>query len=713
MTTNTAASISRNIMIKIKVQSAGYEHGNYAKITLNDQEFGFDSYGRGINVAVVDRTTGQPIFCTTFDTHGDQNAHLAFTNFINSLAPGWIVAIAIQDEASNQLSEVAKKVCESLGSNLISNLQFRNSWAMIGQTGADLGTAQEVLSTDGFVICERAIDAKPNSQKGWEISVTSGNLETENITEIIQDGKPVVIDGGYQRGLNVAIFNQSNGSLIETKSFDLFADADQAEEFAELIEKIPSDVVVAIALKEDAFTHLSERAKNACKSIGSKLIDYLQYRDSYAIIGNKKAAPGTIIENINNSGRVFIKAWISSTPTAKGYWKQQQKLQPSDLHRGDCFGSAVAIDGEKVIVGARLADRGNGHNSGSIYTFQLQHGQWQQTQNLSPGDLQRQDVFGNSVAISSNIAIVGAHFASAEGRPGAGCVYIFQWENGQWQQTHKLQPPDLEAGDHFGCSVGISGEVAIVGAYGAKGENSIEESENSGRAYIFQRENGEWQQKLQLQPTDLQQGDCFGHAVCIDGNIAIVGAYGGDAQQKLDIGSAYIYQLNNGQWQQQEKLQPNDLQAGDSFGISVGISANIAIVGTYFADSENSKYAGSAYIFQLENRQWQQKQKLQPSDLGNRNYFGYSVAISDRVAIVGAYGVNAQGVSYTGSAYIFHFENGQWQQSQKLLPSDLRSRDCFGCSVAFSGNLAIVGAYNADAQASQDVGSVYIFRNDF
>ena len=712
MTTNTVASISRKKIIKIKVQSAGYEHGNSAKITLNDQEFGFENYSRGINLAVVEQITGQKLFCTTFDTYADKNVHLAFTNFINSLPLGCIVAIAVQDEATQQFSEVAKEVCKSLGSNLINHLKFRNSWAMIGQKGADSGTAQELLSKDNFVICERSIDVvdNKNNNNGWELLVKSGNLEQENIAEIIHNGKFVEINNGYQRGLNVAIFNPLNGNLIESKSFDLFSDADQAEKFAELIEKIPSDYVVAIAIKSDGFINLSERAKNACKSIGSKLIDVLQLEHSYAIIGNKKKTPGTIIENINNSGIVSIKAWISSTITVKGNWKQQQKLQPADLNRGDCFGSAVTIDGEKAIVGARLANKGNGHNSGSIYTFQLENGQWQQTQNISPEDIQRQDVFGNSVAISGNTAIVGTHFASTEGRPGAGCVYVFQWKNGQWQQTQKIQPSDLEAGEHFGCSVAISGEIAIVGAYGAKGENGTEESENTGKAYIFQWENDNWEQKQQLKPNDLERGDCFGHSVSIDGSLTIIGAYGADIKQNLDVGSAYIYELKNGQWQQQAKLQPTDLQQGDSFGISVGISENYAIVGTYFADSENSKYAGSAYIFQLENCQWRQKQKLQPPDLGSRNYFGYSVAISGTMAIVGAYGVNAQGVSYTGSAYIFELENGEWQQIKKLLPSDLRSRDCFGCSVAVSGDIAIIGAYNADAQASQDVGSVYIFR---
>ncbi|MDJ0556980.1 MAG: interleukin-like EMT inducer domain-containing protein [Microcoleaceae cyanobacterium MO_207.B10] len=142
MNTNTAANISTNIIIKIKVQSAGYEHGNYAKITLNDQEIGFENYSRGINIGVIDQTTGQPLFCTTFDTHADKNAHLAFTNFIHSLPPGSIVVIAVQDEASFLLSEAAKKVCQSLGSNLINNLKYRNYWAMIGQKGADPKTAQ-------------------------------------------------------------------------------------------------------------------------------------------------------------------------------------------------------------------------------------------------------------------------------------------------------------------------------------------------------------------------------------------------------------------------------------------------------------------------------------------------------------------------------------------------------------------------------------------
>ncbi|MGK7876398.1 MAG: interleukin-like EMT inducer domain-containing protein, partial [Xenococcaceae cyanobacterium] len=303
--------------ITVKVHSAGYSYGNSALITLNDREIGFDNYSRGLNVAVFNESSGQNISCTTFDTYAEGNSD-SFALFVENLPLSRIVAIAVKDEASRNLSERAKRACESLGSSLIHNLQYQGSWAMIGQKGAAPGTAEESLSNDSSATASRSIAVESVSAKSPTISATSAGGNHGNMAQITMNGNIVSIEGGYQRGLNVVIFDESNGNQLISQSFNLLGKASEAEAFAKLIEDLPVGRVVAIAVKDEASINLSERAKRACESIGSRMIHSLKFRCSWAIVGYKGASPGSVIENLNNSGPFYnsgpvsVKFWMSS-----------------------------------------------------------------------------------------------------------------------------------------------------------------------------------------------------------------------------------------------------------------------------------------------------------------------------------------------------------------------------------------------------------------
>ncbi|NER21601.1 MAG: hypothetical protein F6J96_13055 [Symploca sp. SIO1C2] len=385
----------------------------------------------------------------------------------------------------------------------------------------------------------------------------------------------------------------------------------------------------------------------------------------------------------------------------------QTKLQPSQLQRSGYFGHSVAISGGLAIVGAHSTDAPGKPDAGVAYIFKLEGGTWQLQQKLQPPDLHRDDYFGLSVAISGKLAIVGAYWKDASGKPNAGAAYIFKLEGGTWQQQQKLQPPDLQHSDYFGWSVAISGELAIVGALYTDAPGKV----NTGAAYIFKLAGATWQQQQKLQPPDLQRDDQFGCSVAISGELAIVGAHSTDAPGKPDAGAAYIFKLAGGTWQQQ-KLQPPDLQKNDYFGHSVAISGELAIVGANQADAPGKVNTGAAYIFKLAGGTWHQQQKLQPPNLQRNDIFGCSVAISGELAIVGAHQTEAPGKVNTGAAYIFKLAGGTWQQQQKLQPPDLQENDKFGDSVAISEEVAIVGANTADAPGIVDVGAAYIFQSE-
>jgi len=378
---------------------------------------------------------------------------------------------------------------------------------------------------------------------------------------------------------------------------------------------------------------------------------------------------------------------------------------------------AISSDGNTAIVGAYGEDAGNVTNTGSAYIFTRSGVTWAQQKKIQALDAQGSDFFGFSVAISGdgNTAIVGAYREDPDSITWAGSAYIFTRSGVTWGQQAKISASDKAGSDFFGYSVAISsdGNTAIVGAYGEDPDGAG----NAGSAYIFTRSGVTWAQQKKIQALDAQGNDYFGFSVAIsgDGNTAIVGAYNEDADGTTDSGSAYIFTRSGVTWDQQAKINAIDKALASNFGIAVAISGdgNTAIVGAYrdWADGTNS--AGSAYIFTRSGVTWGQQAKISASDKGVSDYFGRSVTISSdgNTAIVGAYEEDPDGTGNAGSAYIFTRSGVTWAQQKKIQASDAQGNEYFGFSVAISGdgNTAIVGAYSEDADGMTDSGSAYVF----
>ena len=204
----------------------------------------------------------------------------------------------------------------------------------------------------------------------------------------------------------------------------------------------------------------------------------------------------------------------------------------------------------------------------------------------------------------------------------------------------KLTASDADSSDVFG-SVSVSGDYALVGA---QGDNS-----QAGSAYIFVRSGTTWTQQQKLTASDAASGDLFGSSVSISGDYAVVGA----RQDNSNAGSAYIFVRSGTTWTQQQKLTASDVVEADSFGISVSVSGNYAVVGAYGNDDAGTySNSGSAYIFVRSGTTWTQQQKLTASDAAASDAFGMSVSVSGDYAVVGAYDTN-DGANLRGSAYVF------------------------------------------------------------
>mgnify|MGYP000728304901 CR=1 FL=1 len=165
-----------------------------------------------------------------------------------------------------------------------------------------------------------------------------------------------------------------------------------------------------------------------------------------------------------------------------GSWTQQAKLTPDDGDAEDLFGDAVALDGATALVGAPWDEDPNGDAAGSAYVFERTNGSWTQQAKLIPDDGDADDLFGDAVALDGDRALVGANGDEGPNGDYAGSAYVFERSNGSWAQQAKLTPDDRDRRDSFGDSVVLDGGTALVGANGDEDPNGA----NAGSAYVFE-----------------------------------------------------------------------------------------------------------------------------------------------------------------------------------------------------------------------------------
>ena len=373
------------------------------------------------------------------------------------------------------------------------------------------------------------------------------------------------------------------------------------------------------------------------------------------------------------------------------------KILPSDGAAEDYFGQSVSISGDYAIVGA-YGDDDHDSDSGSAYIFERSGRTWTQAAKLNASDGAADDLFGKSVSISGDYAVVNAFWDDDKGS-NSGSVYIFERSSGIWTQMTKLTAGDGAVDDWFGFEVSLSGDYAIFGAPMEDTNGS-----DSGSAYIFERSGGIWTQAAKLTAGDGAADDRFGYDVSISGDYAIVGAYGDD-DNGSSSGSAYIFERSGGIWTQAAKLTAGDGAADDFFGRLVSISGEYAVVGAY-GDDDHGSSSGSAYIFEKSGGIWIQAVKLTAGDGAADDFFGWDVSISDNYAIVATPYNDATGSS-SGAAYIFERNDGIWTQAVKLVASDSTNYHYFGQSVSIWNNRTIVSAFNDDN--GWNSGSAYIY----
>eukprot|EP01084_Bolivina_argentea_P107535 192270_1 len=297
---------------------------------------------------------------------------------------------------------------------------------------------------------------------------------------------------------------------------------------------------------------------------------------------------------------------------------------------------------------------------------------------IIPSDGNDMDKFGeHSVSIWNQTIAIGAVMDADKGS-GSGSVYIYERRpNGTWNEN-KLVAEDGIAYDNFGYSVAVFENTILVGS-----PNNDHQGLDSGSVYIYEKYQNTNKWNLTIKLSVGQSGDFFGSSVGLHGDNAVIGAYYNDDKALYSAGAAYIFEKKNDTlWIEKAKLYGSDIDAGDWFGISVSIYGRFAIIGAYGHNNNN----GAAYIFEkLHNGSWIESAKLQSA---NTNLFGTSVDIYGDYAAIGSSG--------NGAVYIFSrdISTSLWEEIQKLEPNewDVSINNEFGWDVSINNDYIAVAS---------------------
>lgn len=282
-------------------------------------------------------------------------------------------------------------------------------------------------------------------------------------------------------------------------------------------------------------------------------------------------------------------------------WVFHQKLHgfPSDLAR---FGTAVAMDGDRLVIGAPGERRAYLYEPDDRRTPEdLADDFWDVVAIMHPFPSEFGS-FGTSVDIKDDLIVIAMPSTTLPPQEHqVGRVYVFRHDGIEWLPDGRLRGDDTEADDLFASSVALSAGTVVVGA-----PFDDDAGEESGSAYVFRRDHGEWTQAAKLLAPDGAPFGGFGGSIAGQDSILVV--------------SPHAFHLNGLEWLYEATLLPEDGSGLGAAGGRVAVSQGEVLIGSY--------------LFRRTNGQWQQTNRLTVTPSG---FFRSSVSLDGDYAVSGIF----------------------------------------------------------------------------
>ncbi|MCU4719117.1 hypothetical protein [Halapricum hydrolyticum] len=329
------------------------------------------------------------------------------------------------------------------------------------------------------------------------------------------------------------------------------------------------------AAKSEAVTASSESSSENGAHVGGAV----DLDGDTALVSTRVVAGPTTTE----SGTVAVYRAAGSG------WKRTATLTPETTGGG--FGDSVTVDGSTVVVGSGYHEHAAGGAAGSATVFTRTAGTWDRTRTLTPTATAGLVQFGAAVAVDDGTAVVGAPQARHPEGGRTGSVDLFTLSNGTWNRETTLVP--VTERERFGHSVALDSDVAIVGA---RADRST--VEDSGVVCVFRRSGHRWRRTARLAPERTGRDDRFGEAIAIDGSTVVVGAPSETNANGSNAGAAYVFTRAGGRWRRRKYLAP-DGSSDERFGTSVAVSDETVVIGAEFggrAEHTDQQPGGTIYV---------------------------------------------------------------------------------------------------------------------
>lgn len=460
------------------------------------------------------------------------------------------------------------------------------------------------------------------------------------------------------------------------------------------------------------------RADDTTMRLGS-----LDYSGLYAVDADGREVPAHM-EARGTQLRLVVDDRGARYPVIVDPWISENKLSARYETEGSRFGWAVALSGKTAIVGAPKSQGVRGASTGVAYAFRRSRGNWVYDGLLRDPRGAADGLFGYAVALSGNVALVGAPGKQAN----QGAAYVFErveQPSGEvyWIHVRELTASDAASGAWFGTSVALAPDarLALVGAPAKNGDR--------GAAYAFEREGPTWTQAAKLVVGERSFDDYrFGQSVALGAMAAFVGAPGTDVEGNADHGAVHVFDTQS--WERATTLSPTGEPNMEAFGHSVALGSapvwtstrfprTLLAVGIPGMDVEGNTDQGAVRVYTYAFPRIQTVGEDQPpaelsvsglaietmplidliaEDGGAHDALGQSVGISGHTVVAGAWRAEVGDNTLQGAAYVFSLDLARtdglapYEHTQKLTLASGAAHDWYGWSVAVSGDLLLAGA---------------------
>ena len=365
---------------------------------------------------------------------------------------------------------------------------------------------------------------------------------------------------------------------------------------------------------------------------------------------------------------------------------------PPALVAQGAFGSSLAVSGREVYV----AQPNNSYGPGVVYVFRADaNGTWRVAKKITRSDAANDDGFGSAIAIDGNTLLVGQAKADSE----SGVVVVFTRDGtggGAWRETGTLKAPERHAGDAFGAAIVLSGGRAYIST-GVRGFGAMVFTRRSGSVYVFRNTGGSWAAEATLTSSDTSGSATFGGAVAASGSRVMIGNFRADSGN----GAVYVFSRDasggaggaGGGWKMESKISPPGPITGrnSGFGSSLVLRGDSAFIGAI-----NDRGAGAVWVFARDSvaGRWNPVTRTLPFDGSFGTRYGISLAEVGNELWVGADGANG----FEGRVFRVTRDSTGFPAAVKLGPpaTVASGRTQFGAKLAASGSLVAITIANED-----------------